>query len=868
MSRKIRFISSLCILFLLIGLNPMVHVVAANTEDNGESESAEGLQQSDITVDNDQPKINNDAVNVTGKVNSLNTDDMKVVVSNDKLELYFNEKRLDFAVKDLESGKVWYSNPIDRDSDPIAVAENKGMLYAQLALTYFNPNGQTTRLDSYRDSVQKEQFEFEQIENGIKIIYTFGNASKGIEQLPRLISKDRFQSLILDKIDDEKQRKDVEKRYKYIEEEDVYERRDNTFRDYIIDRTVQLFEEIGYTEEELAKDNDEHEVELEEELSFPYFVIPLIVQLEEDNVVVRIEGSELEYNPVYPISTLQVLPFFGAAGQNDDGYMFVPDGSGALIELNNGKSQYQPYKARVYGNDEAIFERTNSLISESIRLPVFGMKQGNHAFISIIEEGDGIAAIEADVSGRLNSYNTVSHSFIIKESSEFTLAGGERSNTISIFQKGDFKENLTIRYAFLEGKDANYAGMASYYQRYLIDNHQLEPLTKKDDIPFYLELTGSIWKRNTFLGIPYKSLEPLTTFEEAEKIVKELLDSDISNLKVRYMGWFNDGVNHKIPKKVEVDNEIGGLKGLQEFTEFLTDNNIELYPDVAFSNVYRKTIDFSPTKDASRFITKKVAEVFPTNRATYRQDLANRTSYYLLSPTKLPTYVNEFITDYDKFNIKNLSLRDLGERIHSDYKEKKVINREQSKQIGEEQMSKLNDLYPNLLTIGGNAPVLPYAKSILDVPLSSSGFNITDRSIPFYQMVLHGYIDYAGSPVNLAADQNIQYQILKSLETGSNVYFNWFYEEASTIKETEFNHLISSNFQLWQDDAILMYKTVNSVLNDVRDKPITSHKELARGIYETTYGHHFSIIVNYNEHSAVVDGMTIEAESYKIRQGE
>ncbi|MBS4178993.1 DUF5696 domain-containing protein [Lederbergia citrea] len=853
MSRKIKLICILCVLLMLGGMTPIIPAVYADEDTASETNQSE-----------EKP----DASEKVAEVKITNIDEMKLVASSEQLELYFDEENADFAIKEKANGEIWYSSPQDRANDVLAVAENKGLLSAQVILTYFNTNGQTTRLDSYKDSVLKEQFEFEQVENGIKIIYTIGNASKGIEQVPRRISKERFHTLILDKIKDEKVRKDFEKRYKFIKEEDVYERRDTAFSKVALNRAVKLFAEVGYTEEDLAQDNAEHGEEAGEEQSFPMFTVPMLVQLEDDNVIVKINGNELAYNEQFPINTLQILPFFGAANQNETGYMFVPDGSGALIELNNGKNHYQPYSARVYGKDEAVFEKTDNVTSESIKLPVFGMKRGDHAFLSIIEEGDGIAAIEADVSGRLNSYNAIYSSYVVKSSGEITLAGGNRSSTTSIFQKGEFKENITLRYAFLDGDKANYAGMASYYQNYLIDKHQLEPLTAEDDIPFYLELTGSIWKRKTILGIPYKSLVPLTTFAEGEKIVKELTEANINNLKVRYIGWFNEGVNHKVPTKVQVDSKIGGKKGLESFSEFLSENGTDFYPDVAFSNVYRNTIGFSPSKDASRYITKKVAEVYPTNRATYRQDIANRTPYYLLSPAKLPSYVDGFIKDYEQFNIKGLSLRDLGESIHADYKEKKVINREQSKKIVEEQMSKINEQYSDLLVIGGNAPVLPYAKSILDAPLSSSGFNITDQSVPFYQMVIHGYIDYAGSPVNLSTDQNIKKQILRSLETGSNVYFSWFYEDPSLIKDSEFNHLLSANYQLWLDESIQMYNEVNDVLKVVRDKPISSHEELGKGVFKTTYGHDYSIIVNYNEQAAAIDGLTIEAESYMIRQGE
>ncbi|MCJ8009942.1 DUF5696 domain-containing protein [Lederbergia wuyishanensis] len=860
MSRNTKIISIMCILLMLLGMNATVPKGYANTEESGSADSSEEATENSSEEKADEPAP---VVDIKGST----IEEMKMVASTETLELYFNEETADFAIKEKRNGKVWYSNPADREKDTFAAAENKGLLSSQVVLNYFNPNGQTSRMDSYRDSVMKEQFVFEKVDNGIKIVYTIGNAEKGIEQIPVKMSKERFHTLILDKIKDEKTKKDFQKRFKYIKEEDVYERRDGAFSKVAINRAVQLFAEVGYTEEDLAQDNVEHGGEVGETQNFPMFVIPIIVQLDGDSVTVNIKGSEIDYNEQFPINTIQILPFFGAAGKDETGYMLVPDGSGALIELNNGKNHYQPYSARVYGKDEAVLEKTDQLTSEDIKLPIFGMKQGDYAFFSIIEEGDGIASIEADVSGRLNSYNSVYSTFVLKNSGEITLSGGNRSNTTFVFQKGEYKENITIRYAFLNGDQANYTGMANYYQKYLIDKYQLEPLEQEDNIPFYLDLTGSIWKRKTILGIPYKSLEPLTTFEEGKKIVNELMDEDIKNLKVRYTGWFNEGVNHKIPTSVNVDSKIGGKKGLEGFAQFLSENNVDFYPDVAFTNVYRNTIGFSPSRDASRYITKKIAQIYPTNLATYRQDIQNRTPYYLLSPAKLPNYVDEFIKDYEKFNINGLSLRDIGS-MHSDYREKKVINREQSKKAMEEQMNKLKGKFTNLLTIGGNAPELPYAKSILEVPLSSSNFNITDKSIPFYQMVIHGYIDYAGKPVNLNDDQYIRNQILKALETGSNVYFSWFYKDPSVIKETEFNHLISSNYHLWLDESINMYNEVNSVLKDVRNKAITSHKELAEGVYETTYGNDYSIIVNYNGEAVTVDNRIIEPESYIIGRGE
>src|SRR5699024_11877062 len=116
-----------------------------------------------------------------------------------------------------------------------------------------------------------------------------------------------------------------------------------------------------------------------------------------------------------------------------------------------------------------------------------------------------------------------------------------------------------------------------------------------------------IYKSVSILGITYRSLPLLKTLEQREEIVSELLDSDINNIKLRFTGWFNNGISHKIPTKVKVDRALGGKGDLEQFNSFLLDNNVELYPDVAFAEVFQNTIDFSPTKHASRHIIREVA---------------------------------------------------------------------------------------------------------------------------------------------------------------------------------------------------------------------------------------------------------------------
>ncbi|KYG34346.1 DUF5696 domain-containing protein [Alkalihalobacillus trypoxylicola] len=861
-------ISLISLSFLVFILFPIV--VAANDGSSENLEEEEGIETvdegEDIFTEEELPVVTVEELASLREdfqnedvTNYLET--MELISENQFLSLYFKASTTEIAVVNKSSNQIWFSNPIDLESDSLVGGENKEHLRSQISFTYYSSNGQTTRMNSAK-SVNDGLVEYEKVENGIKVIYSFGQSKSGLERIPEKITKERFETVILNKIEDEKAKNDLEKRFAFNEEEQIYERREASFPVVVVERTIQLFDEIGYTEEELAVDLLEFEQGVSEELDVPFFTIPIVYKLENEHFNVSFLSDEMEQNEKYPISDLMILPFFGAANEHKEGFMFVPDGSGALIHLNNGKSNYQRFSAPLYGRDQANFSRQRMEVSEPVRLPVFGMNQKEGGFLAIIEEGSGIASIEADVAGRLNLYNSIFTTFKLKESGEVTLSGGERESTVALYQLEDFKGNISITYAFLQ-ENASYVDMAEYYRDHLFSNHESEALI--GDKPFYLELVGSIWKRKTFLGIPYKYLEPLTTFDEAEIILEELLEGEIANIHLRYTGWFNEGVDHKLPTKINIDRKVGGEAGFQRLSQFIDQKGLGFYPDVAFTHVHRSSFDFSPSKDASRFITRRVAEVYPYNPASFLRD-TEKTPFYVLSPSLLPSVIDEFSQSYSELGLVSLSLRDLGYYMNSDYRQNAVVNREEARIILEEQFKYLNEQFPNLMASGGNALAFPYSKHLLNIPLSSSGYNITDRSIPFIQIVLHGHREYASYPINLAADQNIQKQMLRLLETGSSPYFKWFYEEPAIVKDTEFNDLMSSHYQLWIDDAISMYQEVNHVLKAVRNLPIMGHEEVEKGLYRTQYGEEAAVWVNYNSYPIEIDGTVIEPENYLFRK--
>ncbi|THF74077.1 DUF5696 domain-containing protein [Cohnella fermenti] len=802
---------------------------------------------------------------LTAAFTDTKVEGMKGVAENDRLRLFADDQTGVVAVLDKNSGKVWYSNPSDRDSDTLASGVNKDLLSAQLRIDFYNNFGQLNSVNSYTDSVAHNQIKMEPIEGGVRIDYQFGTAEKTVDDLPMMLSRERYEAIV-GKLDKTGQRA-LAIGYKEDEEQGTYIRNDSALKGLQLERALQAFEAAGYTEEDLQKDIEE--LGLDQTKPEPrVFLASIEYKLDGDSLVAKVPASSIQFPDDYPINTISLLSYFGAADSEATGAMLVPDGSGALIRLNNGKTRYPSYQQLVYGSDQTIARLEDAAREQEVRLPVFGLIDGDAAFLGIIEEGEAVASIQADVSGRLNSYNSVSSSFYVVNETKVYLTANDQERSLPKFQQHPTKADFAVRYSFFGKEEASYTGMAKYYQQYLQERGGL-PAAKRDDaavsaesqdVPFYLQMIGAISKQKHVLGIPYNALEPLTTFKQAESIVEEVRKLDISNIKVQFSGWFNNGLDHRVPSGVKVDGAIGGSKGLKQFADYAQKTGIGFFPDVAFVQA-NSSKGFDEADDASRSLRDEPAAVYPVERALNRRD-RTKSPAYVVSPRLVPDYVERLLKGVAGYEIEGLSLRDLAADLNSDYRKSNEIDRTESQARSLQSLEAIRSANLDILANGGNAFTLPYVSDLTNAPMTSSRFKIEDEEIPFFQMVVRGYVEYAGAPYNLSTYTDPSEYILKSLEYGSGVYFEWIYEPNYKVKDTENNDLYAVNYEQWLALAGDIYKEVNDVLGQVQGQRIISHDKLDDGVYKTVFENGVYVIVNYNHAAVQVDGKRIEADSY------
>ena len=365
---------------------------------------------------------------------------------------------------------------------------------------------------------------------------------------------------------------------------------------FALNSMISAVADIGFDGHDVAIDNTANHLDVPMP-NLKVFKVSLEYRLDGRDLVVTVPRGRITY-PLdvadadgniltYPLHTVNVLEYFGAAGQLETGYILVPDGSGSLIYLNNGKLTSPVYRQSLYGVDLSISEPAESIhFVEQALLPVFGMKAGDQAFMAIIERGDSVATITADVAGRQCSYNTVYTSFTLMPYSKLEVKGRAdgvevAKTSINQYQSRLIDDDLVIRFRFLSGDRADYAGMAMEYRRYLEDRYGMRQLIDGSGMPLFLGLIGAIAKEKPVLGVPREVTVPLTTYAQAQQIVDQLIDAGVDRSPWNIWDGWTAGSGMDI-RMVSITRANLGTRLTLSGWPHICEIEVRLYPNVDF----------------------------------------------------------------------------------------------------------------------------------------------------------------------------------------------------------------------------------------------------------------------------------------------
>lgn len=607
----------------------------------------------------------------------------------------------------------------------------------------------------------------------------------------------------------------------------------------------------------------------------------VLYQLTEDGFTVTIpfedftepiyEGrtaKDKEYVSYWGIRDISVLPYFKAAGPEEEGYIMIPDGSGALINFNNQKSSYGAYSQEVYGRDPALPLTQVGATVKSVTMPVFGASFGDHGYFAIAESGEASAVINAMTSGSETSYNNAYVTFHYRQTmtASRTVASAYGTNntlgTTVTVDNNAATPYYRIRYCLLDETSADYVGMAECYRDYLVSNGLLKKESANDS-PLYLTLYGGIEDTDYFLGIPYQSVTKLTTYKEAKEILEELFLGGVDQMAVRYCGWQKEGLEAVIPAKIKFESKLGGKNDFNALMDYGSNNGIRIFPDLDYLNFYQSGNGYSIHKDAVLAATNDTSYQYTYNLNTGAKQDTHR--WQLLSPRLSSEAFSKLLSGKGNLDTDNISLGAVGSMVYSDFNTRSLMHRDDTVSIWSDMVQNAADSFEGVMVETGNIYAAMYADYIINVTSESTHFDLADDSVPFYQITLHGYVSYGTEPINLTADPGKAF--LKALETGSNLNFSLIYGDTYELVETRYNSLYNAGYHDWKDTIQEYYSAAKTVLSVVAGSEITGHTQVADNVYRTEYGEAGVVYVNYGKRDVTVEGITVAAGGYVFLEG-
>lgn len=589
-----------------------------------------------------------------------------------------------------------------------------------------------------------------------------------------------------------------------------------------------------------------------------------------DGFNVNIPFDSVKENGKVRLSSLEVLPFIEAGEPGTDGAIFVPDGSGALMDFKPIRpNTFDSYSEYVYGGDYAfqsnivdkVVKIKDEMIakppSEQIALPVFGTYSKNKkGLLGIITSGDADAKINATPAGIRNINLYRAGVKFLYRNSDIIFVGN--SGDIPLIQRGLIPGNRTIAFKLLENEEADYVGLAKAYRGYLTEELGLKPSNSDGSVLNLTLFGGGI--EDKIIGSKFIKM---TTFEQAKSIVDDLLAQGITKLELTYDGWNDGGKYGDQPDHFPGESALGGNKELKKLAAYLKEKGIKLYLRANYVKESTTSDGVSKSKDVIRGLNNEAMKVY---KPWYDNNQMSNEAFYMMKPQRVfDKHVSKEADDFADVGVGGVLLEYMGSTLYSDQQPNPPFLRNETIGVWQKSLDLMKQTTGGSAVEYGFAYTLGHTDTIQNAPIDSSHYVYLDETIPFYQIALHGLVPYSAEPYNLQDDPRVHK--LRLLEYGAMPSFEMTYNDSADLKRTPFVWLLSSEWSDWSSKTVATYKEIEGVLGSLANQEIVDHVTVQKNVYRSTYADGTMITVNYNRKAVTIDGQSIDAYGYSVQKG-
>ncbi len=595
-------------------------------------------------------------------------------------------------------------------------------------------------------------------------------------------------------------------------------------------------------------------------------IIPVQYKLTEDGMTAEILYNEIDTTDSKNfINNMDFLTYFGAAGEEDEGYLVIPDGSGAIIDFNNQKnSDGIRYTKEFYGTDMAQVITTEIVTSrnENITLPVFGMVKNGNGMLAEVTSGAEVATLNAATSGNrlVGAYNVIYTTATYRINYEIPLMGQVSSDTsIAMYNAQDpvADETYTIQFHFTDGKDDTYMTLAGAYRDTLIERGWLAQGDIQNEL--YVDFYGAVSKKKSFVGIVYNARETLTSFGQAQEILGDLKAGGVTEISANYLNFSNDFFAGDMEIELEPSGSLGGKTDLAALMAYANENGTSVSLSADFVTLPSNGHGYSTTRDTADVINISPIKVYPFSLHGNTMDLTKK-PYFLVQGEKYATGVDQLIEAMEESGNKALFFDADAVQLYSDLAPN-GLQRGALVDVQGAQFARLVEAGASITMSNPNAYLFAYANDIVDVPVCSSKELVFDGDIPFLQAVLRGVKNIGGESMNITDVSDEAF--LRHVEFGTHMKYGLINAESEALLNTDHTFLYSATYTNFAEQIKARYADYTVYSDAVGDAKMVGHTR-ENGVATVTYDNGVKVIVNYNNKAVTVAGATVEAMDFAI----
>ncbi len=607
----------------------------------------------------------------------------------------------------------------------------------------------------------------------------------------------------------------------------------------------------------------------------------------EDTITYDVPFEKMSGEGIKKLTAVILTPFLGASGGEAEmydpatgeyaaaapkymipGYIFVPDGSGALIRFSDNNVAFNQYIGDVYGKDPSTEPYYYSEVSDAVPvkdpvMPVFGIAHGNGqaAFVAWADRGAEYMDIIVNPDETKKIKYTWGYPRFEYNMTYYQVYNSAGSGYFTLMEEPNAFD-ISMTYCFLAGNGdkgykADYVGMALAYREHLIDAGVLTVMDEyAADIPMRVDFLMSDVKKSV-IGTDQVVV---TGVEDVREILDEMLGLGIKNVNSGLIGWQKKSETLAKPASYSFTSKIGTKGEFKDLIQDFSDKGIDISFSRDFVNINRKMVSYytNSAKHVNTWYLK-------VDRSTIYPENAPITETGYALPEKTAEWIEKLSAKVDDYSA-SFTVTGAGNTLVSSYDRNGVVTSltESAEYIrnalrAASENMKLNIENPNMY-------VWEYTDRYLNAPAGTSQYVFETDSVPFLQILLHGTMEIYGPYSNFSF--YTQKDILRMIDYNLSPYFVFTKEPAYLLSDTVSSDMFSTEYAQYKTLLGEVYGKVNAALSAVQGYDWTDREVVESGVIVNTYeknGNTKKVIINYTDSAVNCLGTTVPAQSAAVR---